>query len=40
MAVGHYEGDALIIDTVAVKADRLHAMIDLFGTLYPAHCMW
>jgi hypothetical protein len=33
-AVGRYEGDALVIDTVAVKADRPHAMIDLFGTPY------
>jgi len=31
-AVGHYEGDTLVIDTIAVKADRPHAMIDLFGT--------
>jgi len=33
-AVGHYEGDALVIDTVEVKTDRPHAMIDLFGTPY------
>jgi hypothetical protein len=33
-AVGHYEGDTLVIDTVAVRADRPHAMIDLFGTPY------
>jgi hypothetical protein len=33
-AVGHYEGDALVIDTVGVKTDRPHAMIDLFGTPY------
>jgi hypothetical protein len=31
-AVGHYEGDTLVIDTVGVKTDRPHAMIDLFGT--------
>jgi hypothetical protein len=33
-AVGHYEGDTLVIDTVGVRADRPHAMIDLFGTPY------
>jgi hypothetical protein len=33
-AVGHYEGDTLVIDTVAIKADRPFAMIDLFGTPY------
>src|SRR5437763_13509261 len=33
-AVGHYEGDALVIDTVGVKTNRPHAMIDLFGTPY------
>lgn len=33
-AVGHYEGDTLIIDTVGIKADRKFAMIDLFGTPY------
>ena len=33
-AVGHYEGDALVIDTVSVRTDRPHAMIDLFGTPY------
>ena len=31
-AVGHYEGDVLVIDTVGIKADRKFAMIDLFGT--------
>jgi hypothetical protein len=31
-AVGHYEGDTLVIDTVGIKADRKFAMIDLFGT--------
>ncbi len=35
-AVGHYEGDTLIIDTVGIKADRKFAMIDLFGTPYTA----
>jgi hypothetical protein len=33
-AVGRYEGDTLIIDTVGVKTDRPYAMIDLFGTPY------
>jgi hypothetical protein len=33
-AVGHYEGDVLVIDTVGIKADRKFAMIDLFGTPY------
>ena len=33
-AVGHYEGDTLVVDTVGIRADRPHAMIDLFGTPY------
>jgi hypothetical protein len=33
-AIGHYEGDTLVIDTVGIKADRPYAMIDLFGTPY------
>ena len=33
-AVGHYEGDTLVVDTVGVRVDRPHAMIDLFGTPY------
>ena len=33
-AVGHYEGDSLVVDTVGVKTDRPFAMIDLFGTPY------
>ncbi len=33
-AVGHYEGDTLVVDTVGVKVDRPFAMIDLFGTPY------
>ena len=33
-SVGHYEGDALVIDTVGNKTDRPFAMIDLFGTPY------
>jgi hypothetical protein len=33
-AVGHYEGDTLVIDTVGIKIDRPFAMIDMFGTPY------
>ena len=33
-AVGRYEGDALVIDTVGIKTDRPFAMVDLFGTPY------
>jgi hypothetical protein len=33
-AVGHFEGDTLVIDTVGTKTDRPFAMIDLFGTPY------
>jgi hypothetical protein len=33
-AVGHYEGDTLVIDTVGVRTDHPYAMIDLFGTPY------
>src|SRR5215471_3123923 len=33
-AVGHYEGDTLIVDTVGIKADRKFPMVDLFGTPY------
>src|SRR5215470_10976346 len=33
-AVGHYEGDTLVIDTVGIKSDRPYAMIDLYGTPY------
>jgi hypothetical protein len=33
-SVGHYEGDTLVIDTVGIKADRPHAMVDHFGTPY------
>jgi hypothetical protein len=33
-AVGRYDGEALIIDTVGIKTDRPFAMIDLFGTPY------
>jgi hypothetical protein len=31
-SIGHYEGDTLVVDTVGIKVDRPHAMIDLFGT--------
>jgi hypothetical protein len=34
-SIGWYEGgDTLVVDTVGIKADRPHAMIDLFGTPY------
>jgi hypothetical protein len=33
-SVGHYEGDTLVIDTIAVRTDHPYAMIDLFGTPY------
>jgi hypothetical protein len=33
-AVGRYDGDTLIIDTVGIRSDRPYAMIDLFGTPY------
>jgi hypothetical protein len=33
-AVGHYEGDTLVVDTVGIRADRPYPMIDLFGTPY------
>jgi hypothetical protein len=33
-AVGRYDGDVLVIDTMGVWTDRPHAMIDLFGTPY------
>jgi hypothetical protein len=33
-SVGHYEGDALVIDTVGVKTDRPFAMVDMYGTPY------
>lgn len=31
-SVGHYEGDTPVIDTVAVKADRPLAVVDMYGT--------
>jgi hypothetical protein len=33
-AVGHYEGDTLVIDTVGIKTGHPFGMIDLFGTPY------
>jgi len=33
-SVGHYEGDTLVIDTVAIKTNRPVAMLDLYGTPY------
>jgi len=33
-AIGHYEGDALVVDTTGVKTDRPYGMMDLFGTPY------
>jgi hypothetical protein len=33
-AVGHYDGEALVIDTVGIRSDRPFAMVDLFGTPY------
>jgi hypothetical protein len=33
-AVGRYEGDTLVIDTVGIKSDGPYAMVDLFGTPY------
>lgn len=35
-AIGRYEGEGLLIDTVGIKADRPYAMVDLFGTPYTA----
>ena len=33
-SVGYYEGDTLVVDTVGIRADRPHAMLDLYGTPY------
>lgn len=33
-SVGHYEGDTLVVDTIAIRTDRPFAMIDLYGTPY------
>ena len=35
-SVGHYEGHALVIDTVGVRADRPFAMLDMYGTPFSA----
>jgi len=35
-SVGHYENDALVIDTVGVKTDRPFAMLDMYGTPFSA----
>ena len=31
-SVGRYEGDTLVVDTIAIKADRPFAMVDMYGT--------
>jgi hypothetical protein len=33
-SIGWYEGDTLVVDTVGIRADRPHAMLDLYGTPY------
>ena len=33
-AVGRWEGDTLVVETVGVKVDRPYAMVDMFGTPY------
>ena len=33
-SIGLYEGDALVVDTVGIKADGPYRMLDLFGTPY------
>jgi hypothetical protein len=34
-SVGYYEGgDTLVVDTVGIRTDRPHAMLDLYGTPY------
>jgi hypothetical protein len=35
-SVGHYEGDALVVDTVGVKTDQPLAMLDMYGTPFSA----
>src|SRR3984957_19524960 len=35
-SVGHYEDDALVIDTLGVKTDRPFAMLDMYGTPFSA----
>ncbi len=31
-SIGYYEGDTLVVDTIGIRADRPHAMLDLYGT--------
>jgi hypothetical protein len=33
-SIGHYEGDALVVDTVGIRSLRPFAMIDVYGTPY------
>jgi hypothetical protein len=33
-AVGHYEGDTLVVDTIGVRTGHPFGMVDLFGTPY------
>ncbi len=33
-AVGRYEGDTLVIDTIGIKTERPYAMVDVYGTPY------
>jgi hypothetical protein len=33
-SAGHYEGDTLVVDTIAIRTDRPFPMIDLYGTPY------
>lgn len=33
-SVGRYEGDTLVVDTIAIRTDRPFPMIDLYGTPY------
>jgi hypothetical protein len=33
-SVGRYDGDALVIDTIGIRADRPFAMVDFYGTPY------
>jgi hypothetical protein len=33
-SIGHYDGDTLVVDTVAIKTDRPYAMVDAYGTPY------
>jgi hypothetical protein len=37
-SIGHYEGDALVIDTVGIKSGPF-AMLDMYGTPTARHCM-